>query len=81
MSKTRRMDATATEGFFHPAGDVWHVLREAGTFKGRVGYVCQMHLAVRDRIVRATTKAGDLVVDPFAGTGTTLVAALRLGHR
>jgi site-specific DNA-methyltransferase (adenine-specific) len=69
------------EGFFAPTGDVWHVRREAGTFKGRVGHVCQMPLAVPGRIIKATTNAGDLVLDPFCGTGTTLVAARRLGRR
>jgi site-specific DNA-methyltransferase (adenine-specific) len=69
------------EGFFDPAGDVWHVRREAGTFRDRVDHPCQMPVAVLDRIIRATTNPGDLVVDPFAGTGTTLVAARQLGRR
>jgi DNA modification methylase len=31
--------------------------------------------------VRHASKAGDLVIDPFAGTGTFLLAAARLGRR
>jgi site-specific DNA-methyltransferase (adenine-specific) len=69
------------EGFFDPAGDVWYVRRENGTFTGRVGHVCQMPLPVLERIIRATTNAGDLVLDPMCGSGTTLVAAKRLGRR
>jgi site-specific DNA-methyltransferase (adenine-specific) len=68
-------------GFFDPAGDAWHVRREAGTFKGRVGHVCQMPDAVLERIVRATSNARDLVLDPLCGPGTTLVAAKKLGRR
>lgn len=38
-------------------------------------------LALLERIVAGCTKPGDLVLDPFAGTGTTGEAALRLGRR
>ncbi len=34
-----------------------------------------------DRIVRAASKSGDLVLDPCAGSGTTLAAAVALGRR
>jgi site-specific DNA-methyltransferase (adenine-specific) len=69
------------EGYFDQATDVWHVRREAGTFKGRVGHVCQMPVAVLERIVKALSNPGDVVLDPFCGTGTTLVAARQLGRR
>jgi site-specific DNA-methyltransferase (adenine-specific) len=39
------------------------------------GYPTQKPLKLLDRIVRATSDVGSLVVDPFAGSGTTLVAA------
>jgi modification methylase len=38
-------------------------------------------LALMERIVSACTRPGDLVLDPFGGTGTTAEAALRLGRR
>lgn len=38
-------------------------------------------LPLLERIVRACTQPGDLVLDPFSGTGTTAEAALRLGRR
>lgn len=63
-------------------GDVWNFPRVAGTFKERngSGHNCQMPEAVLERIVLACSGAGDLVVDPFGGTGTTAAVAKRLGR-
>ncbi len=44
------------------------------------GYPTQKPLKLLDRIVRASTRPGGLVLDPFCGSGTTLVAAARLGR-
>jgi site-specific DNA-methyltransferase (adenine-specific) len=44
------------------------------------GYPTQKPLKLLDRIVRASTEPGGLVVDPFCGSGTTLVAAAKLGR-
>ena len=48
--------------------------------KERVGYPTQKPLALLDRIIRASSNPGDLVLDPFCGCATTLVAADRLGR-
>jgi site-specific DNA-methyltransferase (adenine-specific) len=62
--------------------DVWTFSRVCGTFKERVGWhPCQMPLGLLKRIVLACSNPGDLVLDPFAGSGTTLVAAARTGRR
>lgn len=45
------------------------------------GYPTQKPIKLLDRIVRATSDAGSLVVDPFAGSGTTLVAAAAAKRR
>ena len=37
--------------------------------------------ALLERIIRVSSKPRDLVLDPFAGSGTTLAAAKRLGRR
>jgi site-specific DNA-methyltransferase (adenine-specific) len=50
-------------------------LRREGT-----GYPTQKPLGLLDRIVRASSRPGDLVADPMCGSGTTLVAAARLGR-
>jgi site-specific DNA-methyltransferase (adenine-specific) len=44
------------------------------------GYPTQKPLKLLERIVRASSLEGGLVVDPFCGSGTTLVAAARLGR-
>lgn len=46
----------------------------------RVGFETQKPLALLERIIAASSDPGDVVLDPFAGTGTTLVAAERMGR-
>jgi site-specific DNA-methyltransferase (adenine-specific) len=48
--------------------------------KEATGYPTQKPLKLLDRIVRASSAEGDLVVDPCCGSGTTLVAAATLGR-
>jgi site-specific DNA-methyltransferase (adenine-specific) len=69
------------EPFFDEAGDTWNVSRVCGTFKEREGWHgCQMPISVLNRIVLASSNPGDLVLDPFNGSGTTVVAAAMLGR-
>jgi site-specific DNA-methyltransferase (adenine-specific) len=65
---------------FRPEGDTWFVPRVCGTFKERTGHPCQMPEALLERVVLASSNPGDLVLDPFAGSGTTLAVAKRLGR-
>jgi site-specific DNA-methyltransferase (adenine-specific) len=67
--------------FFSAEDDTWYASRVCGTFKERTEHPCQMPEAVLERIVRVSSNPGDLVLDPFAGSGTTLVVARRLGRR
>ena len=62
-------------------GDVWSFPRLVGNAKERTGHPCQTPVALMERVVLACSKRGDLVLDPFAGSGTTLVAAKRHGRR
>jgi DNA modification methylase len=52
-----------------------------GTFRERTGHPCQMPEAVLERIIRVATNPGSLVIDPFAGSGTTLAVAKKLGRK
>ena len=47
----------------------------------RTGYPTQKPLALYERIIKASSNEGDLVLDPFAGCATTCVAAERLGRK
>ncbi len=49
--------------------------------KERLGYPTQKPLALLERIVAASSKEGDLILDPFCGCGTAVVAAHQLGRR
>ncbi len=60
--------------------DVWTDIPVA-LGKERIGYATQKPLALLDRIIRASTNEGDVVLDPFCGCATTLEAAQTLGRR
>ena len=62
------------------AGDVWPISFLHPSAKERVGYPTQKPLALLDRIIRASSKPDDLVLDPFCGCATACIAAERL-HR
>jgi len=67
---------------FTPDEDVWYFPRVCGTFKERAGWHgCQMPEQLLGRIIKVSSNPGELVLDPFAGSGTTLVVAKKLGRR
>jgi len=47
----------------------------------RLGYPTQKPVALLERIVRASSNEGDVVLDPFCGCGTAIAAAQKLGRR
>ena len=62
--------------------DVWDDIPSINSqAKERTGYPTQKPLALLDRIIRASSNEGDVVLDPFCGSGTTLEAAQRLGRQ
>ncbi|MFQ5461610.1 MAG: DNA-methyltransferase [Phycisphaerae bacterium] len=66
---------------FSADGDTWYFPRVCGTFKERKGFHgCQMPEQLLGRIIRSCSHEGDLVADPFGGSGTTLAVAKKL-HR
>jgi site-specific DNA-methyltransferase (adenine-specific) len=67
---------------FQPEEDTWYFSRVCGTFKERAGWHgCQMPEQLLGRIIRACSNPGEVVLDPFAGSGTTLVVAKKLGRK
>lgn len=78
--QTKYGDKRAAGGGKTP-GDVWEFSRVCGSFKERQGWhPCQMPESVLERIILACSNEGDKVLDPFAGSGTTLAVAQRLGR-
>jgi site-specific DNA-methyltransferase (adenine-specific) len=61
--------------------DVWWLTIVPPGSKERTGYPTQKPVRLLERIVAASSRPGDLIVDPYAGSGTTGVAAARLGRR
>ncbi len=67
---------------FEPDQDVWNESRVCGTFKEREGWHgCQMPIAVLDRIIKSASNPGDVVLDPFNGSGTTCLSAALLDRQ
>ena len=63
-----------------PTDTWWHTIVGTNS-KEKTGYPTQKPLGVLERIIRASSNPGDLVLDFFAGSGTTGAACLKLGRR
>jgi len=68
MSRDEFMEATV---------DVWEIPPESAA---RVGHPAPFPIALPERLIHMNTYAGELVLDPFMGSGTTAVAAVRTGR-
>jgi DNA modification methylase len=69
-------------GGFSEKDDTWSFSRVCGTFKERTGWHgCQMPESLLERIILTCSNTGDIVLDPFGGSGTTLVVAKKLDRR
>ena len=64
-----------------PLSNLWDDIGAlTGNHNERTGYPTQKPLALYERIIKASSNEGDIVLDPFAGCATTCVAAERLGR-
>ena len=63
-----------------PLDDVWDLPAISPTSAERSGYPTQKPLTLLARIIQLASNEGDVVIDPFCGSGTTLVAAQQLGR-
>jgi len=79
-TRTRKITTDEdSEGGFRP--DVWSINLLPAAAAERLGYPTQKPVALLEIIVEASSKPGDIVLDPFCGCGTTLASAQRLGRK
>lgn len=79
----RRLRSSKTEEKSQgtPLGDVWEIGIVAPVAKERTGYPTQKPEALLQRWIDSCTNEGDLVLDPYMGSGTTLSVATKCGRR
>lgn len=81
----KRIDAGKLRIYYPCEGmipnDVWDIPYENSMSIDRTGYPTQKPEALLERIIKASSSDGDLVLDCFAGSGTTLAVAEKLGRR
>lgn len=69
----------------HPFGplvsDVWMDIHRVKHNKYRDEHPCQLPIHLLERVILMSTNENDIVLDPFNGTGTTALAAKRLGRQ
>jgi DNA modification methylase len=64
-----------------PAGDVWNIPIINPVANERIGYPTQKPEALASRVITSMTEPNDLVLDAFAGSGTAIAVAEKLGRR
>ncbi len=56
--------------------DVWEIPNVKANHIEKTEHPCQFPIAIPQRLIKALTKPGDVVMDPFSGSGTTAVACV-----
>ena len=81
----KRFDAGKWRIYYPDEGmipnDVWEIPYENSMSKERVNYATQKPIALLERIIKSSSKEGDLICDFFGGSGTTASVAERLNRR
>lgn len=77
----KRIAARIADGKTARAYDWWEINQVKNVSKANNPHPCPVPYELAKRIIISTTREGDLVVDPFTGSGTILKAAKDLGRR
>jgi DNA methylase len=78
--RRERSSSTSEPTAGAPMGDVWEIGVIAPVARERTGYPSQKPEALLERLIGALSNRGDLILDPYAGSGTTLAVARRMGR-
>jgi len=62
-------------------GDLWVIPNVKSNHVEKTDHPCQFPVELVERLVLSFTNQGDWVLDPFLGTGSTIIAAIRHGRR
>lgn len=85
ICKSFLKDYGGKKDLMHPFGmllsDVWTDIHRIRHKKRRDNHPCQLPIPLLERIILMCTDEGDIVFDPFVGTGTTTIAAKKLGRK
>lgn len=60
--------------------DIWYDIHRIKHRRDRDAHPCQLPLKLLERVVQISSNPGDIILDPFLGTGTTAIAAKGLGR-
>ena len=71
-------NSVSTDDFLALTLDLWQIPTESAT---RIGHPAPFPVELPEQLIRLYTFEDDLVLDPFMGSGSTLIAAARLGRR
>lgn len=80
MSKQYGSSIVSAHPFGPVLSNVWADITRATNKKHRGNHPCQLPASLLERILLLATEENDVILDPFMGTGTTAVAARRLGR-
>ena len=78
---TGKESATRSKGEYRHPNDIFKIPSINSMAKERTKYPTQKPLKLLERIIKASSKEGDLVLDPFCGCATTCVASEKLGRQ
>lgn len=76
----KRIAKRIAEGKSARSYDWWEINQVKNVSKKNNPHPCPIPYELAEKVILSTTKEGDLVVDPFAGSGTILLAAKRNGR-
>ena len=79
--KDHRHKKAVESGRMARSYDWWYCDYIKSPNKEKTAHPCQIPLEVMSRIIKSTTEQGDIILDPFSGSGTTGVAAIQTGRR